>query len=373
MRSILNRLWVRLALTFISIFMASVFLPAAALLTAGSLGWIEFNRSVQDDAVVIQEEMTEEDFEERFERRVLWDLTQFLVFSGFTGIIAGVYASRRIARHLSKLEAGAREVGARNLNYRVEIDKGSEEIITLADSFNQMASELEQGQKLRQNLLADVAHELRTPLTVLQGNLRGILDDVFPLDKEEVGRLFDQTRHLTRLVNDLHELAQAEGNTLTLNKSQIDVPNFLQDIAAGFRPMSEEKGIALRVELLGKLPTLYADKDRLQQSLNNLISNAIRYTPDGGQITIRAGESESKQLVMSVIDSGEGIDEDHLPHVFDRFYRTDPSRQRHEDRGGTGLGLAIVKAIAENHGGQVNVSSSGKDQGSAFTIALPLR
>ena len=362
----MNRLWVRLTATFSIILLVTVILPPLVLFLLNSWGIIDFGQ---------RNELTPEEvalYSERFERMIYRELAQVFIFTGFTGLLAGAFASRVITRPLSKLEEGTKAVGAQNLEYRVALENGSDEILAVADSFNQMASHLQQAEKQRQNLLADVAHELRTPLTVLQGNLRGILDDVFPLDKEEIGRLFDQTRHLTRLVNDLHELAQAEAQNLALNKSKVETPKFLQDIAAGFRPLAEEKEIELRVELLGKLPHLYVDRDRVQQSLSNLISNAIRYTPTGGKITLRSEMTADNHINIMVTDTGMGISPEQLPNVFDRFYRVDASRQRHQDKGGTGLGLAIVRAITESHGGTASASSAGENKGATFTISLPI-
>ncbi len=362
----MNRLWVRMSMMFGSVVFISGVLPAIIFAVLVYFGQIEINLPPNFSGEQV-------DFlTERVQRMIIRDVSRVLFFTIITGLIAGVVASRVLARPLHILEKGAHEIGAKNLDYRVEIEAGSDEIMAVAQSFNQMAHQLERSEKQRQNLLADVAHELRTPLTVIQGNLRGILDDVFPLDKEEIGRLFEQTRHLTRLVDDLHELAQAEAQALVLDKSEIDTPRFLQDVAAGFRPMAEEKEIELRVELLGKLPDLMADKDRLQQSINNLLSNALRYTPAGGSVTLQSEVIDETWLDIRVIDTGVGIAAEHLPNVFERFYRTDPSRKRHLDQGGTGLGLAIVRAISENHGGSVTVHSAGLGQGTTFVIKLPL-
>jgi signal transduction histidine kinase len=246
---------------------------------------------------------------------------------------------------------------------------GSQELQAAATAFNQMAEQLEQAETLRRNLLADVAHELRGPLHLLQGNLQAVLDDVYPLNKEEIARLFDQTCHLTRLVDDLHELAQAEAHRVSLHKQATDPAALVKETADLFRPELEAHEIALRVELLGALPIVEIDGARIRQVVHNLLSNALRHTPPGGEITVSV-EHRQETLQISVRDSGEGIEPQHLPYVFDRFYRTDSGRSR--EKGGVGLGLAIVKAIVESHDGQVTVTSSGIGKGSTFTVALPV-
>jgi signal transduction histidine kinase len=267
---------------------------------------------------------------------------------------------------LEELAKGTETIGAGDLSYRVK-PQGSAEIVALAQSFNGMAGKLEEGERLRQNLLTDVAHELRTPLTVLQGNLRAILDDVYALDKAEVAHLYDQTRHLHRLVSDLHELAQAEARQLPLNLQTTDLVWLVEDAVAIFAPIAEAEELQLQVNL-PKIPVMVqVDQARITQVLQNLLVNALRHTPAGGCITVRLTVDEVVKLIIQ--DTGEGIDAEHLPYLFDRFYRTDNARDR--DHGGAGLGLAIVRALVEAHEGQVAVASAGRGQGSTFTITLP--
>ncbi|MCB0213812.1 MAG: HAMP domain-containing protein [Anaerolineae bacterium] len=285
------------------------------------------------------------------------------------GILFGILMSRTLTAPLNSLVEAARSIGARDLSKRVE-EKGTDEIIAVARAFNEMAADLEEGEQLRRNLLADVAHELRTPLTVVQGNLRAILDEVYPLDQSEMARLYEQTRLLSRLVNDLHELAQAEAKQLPLNRETTDIVQLVSTVSDTFRPSAEAKGITLHREIAPDTPSIAVDAARLTQVLQNLLANALRHTSEGGSISIQT-KLDGDYLRLAVADTGEGISPDHLPHVFDRFYRADQARTR--DRGGAGLGLAIVRALVEAHGGSIKVESPGvPGQGSTFTILLPL-
>jgi signal transduction histidine kinase len=301
-----------------------------------------------------------------------WQLVQYLFRSilglAIVGSLIGVIVSRSLMAPLHNLVNAAEDIGAQDLSRRVEV-KGTDEIKAVANAFNEMAEKLELAEKTRSNLLADVAHELRTPLTVIQGNLRAILDDVYELDKTEIAQLYDQTRGLTRLVNDLRELAQAEAHQLPLSKVEVEVVNWIQDTISIFRPLADSEGISVRVEILGKIPSILADKSRITQCLNNLLINAVQHSPEGGQVLVQVSSNEH-QVFVNVIDQGEGIALEHLDFVFDRFYRADTARSRHT--GGTGLGLAISRAIVESHGGELIAESEGIGTGSTFKIILPV-
>ncbi len=308
-----------------------------------------------------------QDFPTRLATVVVESALTLILVGSVLGIAAGAWLSRRMTAPLDDLAAGAGQVGAGDLTVRVT-PKGSDEMVALADAFNRMAADLEQAEQLRQHMLADVAHELRTPLTVLQGSLRAILDDVYPLDKAEIASLYDQTRHLHRLVNDLHELAQAEAGQLPLTLRAVDAAGLVQDVVELFAPLAEAQNVTLTCVQPGRPLLVQADRARLMQVLQNLLTNALRHTPADGAITVTA-RAARRQVEIAVEDSGEGISAAHLAHVFDRFYRTDAARDR--DAGGAGLGLAIVRALVETHGGAVRVASAGPGQGSAFTVALP--
>ncbi len=295
------------------------------------------------------------------------ELPQVIIVSALIGLILGVLMSRSLTAPLTRLTEAAQAIGAQDLSRRVAV-KGSREIKTLANTLNIMASNLEQAEQLRRNMMADVSHELRTPLTVLEGNLRAALDKVYQLDEEDMAQLYTQTHHLTLLVNDLHELTLAEARKLPLKFEETDVAKLIQETASIFEPLAQDDNISLNYHLRDDIPTVQADPARVRQVLHNLLANALRHTPSGGRIDIDVCASD--EFVSIVIkDSGDGIAPEHLEQVFERFYRADPARAR--TTGGAGLGLAIVKAIVEAHHGHIRVSSEGVGKGSTFTIELP--
>jgi signal transduction histidine kinase len=281
------------------------------------------------------------------------------------GIVIGVVISRTVSRPLSHLAQAARAFAAHNWDQRVQVS-GTEEVAEVAFAFNDMADALQQAEAQRRNLMADVAHELRTPLTVLQGNLRAMLDGVYPLERGEIATLYDETRLLNRLVDDLRELALAEAGQLRLNLQPIDLAAIIGSTVTNFSPVAEKHGLTLNAQIDQALET-NADPDRVAQVLRNLIANALWHTPPHGTITIEAQLSD-QGVRVSVTDTGEGIAPEDVPHVFDRFYRADRSRSRHN--GGSGLGLAIAKSLIETMGGQIGVESK-LGNGSRFWFTLP--
>jgi signal transduction histidine kinase len=303
----------------------------------------------------------EQDFLDQLQRTLLIAA----VMAATLGIVIGVVISRTVSRPLSQLAQAARAFAAHHWDQRVKIS-GTEEVAEVSLAFNDMADSLQHAETLRRNLMADVAHELRTPLTVLQGNLRAMLDGVYPLERGEIATLYDETRLLNRLVDDLRELALAEAGQLKLNLQPIDLAALIGSTVANFMPVAEERGLTLAAEL-DRVVTVVADSDRVGQVLRNLIANALWHTPPQGQVTI---ETQPIDCVMrvTVTDTGEGIVPEDVPHVFDRFYRSDKSRARLS--GGSGLGLAIAKSLIEAMGGQIGVDSElGK--GSRFWFTLP--
>jgi signal transduction histidine kinase len=291
-----------------------------------------------------------------------------ILLVGLIGIAVGVVVSRTVSAPITQLAAAARRIGTGELTTRIDIG-GSQELVEVAQAFNTMASDLQQAEQLRANLMADVSHELRTPLTALEGNLRAALDRVYALDEAEIADLYSQTRHLIRLVNDLRELALADAHQLPLRLEPTDLATLVDETLRVFAPLAEEQGVQL-TQNLDPLPVVNVDALRIRQVVHNLLANALRYTPDGGRVTV-SGRVDREMVILSVEDTGIGLEADQLAHVFDRFYRGDVSRSR--DMGGTGLGLAIVKAIVESHGGRMRSESAGMGQGATFSFALPRR
>jgi two-component system OmpR family sensor kinase/two-component system sensor histidine kinase BaeS len=288
---------------------------------------------------------------------------------GVIGVLSGILISRWLTSPLDDLATAAADIGAGQLDRRVRV-VGTEEVQSLARSFNQMVTQLERAEKLRRNLVGDVAHELRTPITALQANLYAILDDAYPMTKAEITGLYEQTRMLSRLVDDLHELSLAEAGQLTLDRKPVNLNATLEDFVAPFRSVAENKQIRFQLNLSPGLPPVTIDEERINQVLHNLFSNALRHTQAGGEISISVARNGAG-LCVAVRDTGEGIPAEHLPNVFERFYRADFARSR--QAGGSGLGLAIAKAIVEAHGGQVEVVSTGiAGEGTTFTVHLPL-
>ncbi len=297
-------------------------------------------------------------------RRALW---QAGLAAGILGLILGLMLSRVLSAPLARLTAAARAIASGDLSQRVP-ESGPEEVAELGRAFNQMAEALARAEELRRNLVADIAHELRTPLTVIQGNLRAILDGVFPLEAQEIATIYDETRLLSRLVNDLRELAQAEAGQLNLERRPVDAAELIQAAVSSFGPVASDRGIHLEAELPPDLPQAHADPDRISQVLRNLVANALRHTPKGGRVTIAAEAGPTGFITIRVRDTGSGIAPEDLPYVFERFWRADRSRAR--DSGGAGLGLAIARHLVEAHGGEIGVESQ-EGQGTTFWFTLP--
>jgi len=309
-----------------------------------------------------------EDFLRQVQTSLLWAALGAAALS----LLLGILLSRLLTAPLARLTHAAQAVAAGDLSQRVDI-RSRDETGELGSAFNEMAASLAEAERMRKNLIADVSHELRTPLSVVQGNLQALLDGVYPLEMAQIASLYDETRLLTRLVDDLHDLALADAGQLRLERAPVDIDGLVRAAAAQFAPVAESSGVQLELaadaDELGETPFVLGDADRLAQVLRNLLSNALRHTPAGGRVSLavtRAGE----QVRVQVADTGSGIRPEDLPHVFDRFYRGDRSRSR--QGGGAGLGLAIARQIVAAHGGTLTVTSE-PGEGATFTMALPMK
>ena len=268
----------------------------------------------------------------------------------------------RFARPVADLVDAAERIEAGDYAVRVRA-RGPRTLRSLATAFNSMSERLESSERERRRLLADVTHELRTPLTVMQGNLEALLDGVYPADKVHLEPILDETRVLSRLVDDLRTLSMAEAGALALHRETTNIGELALDSVASFQTQADSAGITLTAETDGKLPQIEVDPVRIREVLMNLLSNALRFTPRGG--TVRATSSASDgHVLISVRDSGPGIAPDVLPHVFDRFYKSPESR-------GAGLGLAIAKSLVVAHGGEIEALST-LGLGTEMRVTLPV-
>lgn len=287
--------------------------------------------------------------------------------AGIAAVIVTLVISGRILRPVGHLTAAAEKMADGDLSVRVPVES-DDELGELAVAFNSMAGNIEKQEQLRRNMVGDVAHELRTPLTNLRGYLEAVRDGLISPDNALVDNLYEETMLLTRLVADLHELAQAEAGKLTLVRFPTPLPEVVDQAVEILRPQASAKGVNLTVDVPADLPDVDIDRERIGQVLRNLMNNALAHTPTGGQIGVSAAR-ENGSVWVAVCDTGEGISAEDLPHVFDRFYRADRSRTR--QTGGYGLGLAIVKQLVLAHGGTISVESQ-LGQGSTFRFSMPV-
>lgn len=283
-------------------------------------------------------------------------------------VAAGItlLGGQRLVRPIRALTTAAQRMEAGDRAARVPV-QGADEVARLGHAFNSMASAIESGEQQRRALVSDVAHELRTPLANVRGYLEAAEDGVVELDSALVRSLLEEASLLERLVSDLQMLAQADAGMLRIYPEECDASDITAQVVAGHRAAADSAGVRLSAQAPSSLP-IHADPHRVRQALSNLVANALRFTPSGGSVVVSV-ELDGRQVVWSVSDTGPGIASEHLPHLFDRFYRADPSRSR--ATGGSGLGLAIVKHLVEAHGGQVEVASE-VGRGSTFVIRLPV-
>lgn len=307
-------------------------------------------------------------FAERAFSRALWiSLGTALVVAAAVAAAIGMTMVRPLRRQLRELGTVARQVAAGDFSRRVEpgTEAGSE-VALLASSFNTMATRLGEVEAARRQLLADLAHELRTPIASLAVTVEAVADGVLEPDPATLASLTEQAGRLTRLAGDLRDIADADGG-LSIHLAPCDVPELLEQARAAAAEDFAREGVELDVAG-SPSGTVRADAQRIGQVLTNLLSNALRHTPRDGRVSLAAA-SGPETVVITVTDTGDGIDAAHLPNIFERFYRTDAARSR--DAGGTGIGLSISRAIALAHGGTLTAASAGPGKGAVFTLTLP--
>jgi signal transduction histidine kinase len=284
-------------------------------------------------------------------------------------VLLGLYLSRSVIAPVQAMSLATQRIADGRYDERVQVH-GEDELAGLALRFNQMAEKLSEVEAMRRRLIGDVSHELRTPLTAIKGSMEGLMDGVLPATSETFQQIHAEADRINRLVDDLQELSRVEARAYSLDLRPVDLSSAVQTVTKRLAPQAEAKRIALDADLKPDLPLLLADEDRLVQVLTNLTGNALQYTPENGRVIISA-RRDQQEIQVSVEDTGAGMSPEHLPHIFDRFYRVDASRSRREG-GGSGIGLTIARALVEAHGGRIWAESAGEGQGSVFSFTIPV-
>jgi signal transduction histidine kinase len=280
--------------------------------------------------------------------------------------VIGLLLTRRVVTPLAEVIAAAEEIAGGNLKIRART-KGSDDLGDLGKSFNKMADSLETNDRERRDMLANIAHELRTPLTVVRGRLEGIMDGIYPADETSIGPALEEAYLLERLVEDLRLLTMAEGHQLAFEMHELDLKEIARRSLSMFQAEADEKKIRLEMVTWPEKALVNADPLRTEQVISNLISNALRYVPEGGRVWVDISNDE-KEAVISISDNGPGVPEADLPFIFNRFWRGEKSRSRVS--GGAGLGLAIAKLLVEGQGGKI-VARSLPEGGLQVSVSFP--
>ena len=305
--------------------------------------------------------------EEAFASALLLSVTVALAAAVAAALAVSWYFSRRIQRSIAHVAEAAADIAAGHYTARVDDPGLGTEFTTLAATYNTLADRLEATEGTRRRMLTDLAHELRTPLATIDAHLEAVEDGVRDLDTTTLGVLTASTSRLRRLAEDIAAISRAEEGVLPLHAAPVDAGELARRAAEAAGPRFSEKHVTLRTDLR-EAGEIMVDADRIGQVLGNLLDNALRHTPAGGTVAL-ACRTSGRFVEYTVTDTGEGIAAEHLPHVFDRFYRVDTARDRH--RGGSGIGLAIAKALVQAHGGGIHATSPGPSHGATFIVRLP--
>ncbi|MFZ0834879.1 MAG: ATP-binding protein [Mycobacterium sp.] len=292
-----------------------------------------------------------------------------LAVATLAALVVTWYFSRRLQRSIAEVSSAATAVADGHYDIRVSPSGLGDDFQTLARAFNLMAERLESVESTRRQLFGDLAHEIRTPVSVLEAYLEAVEDGVKTLDPDTIAMLREQTRRLVRFSDDFAALAKAEEGRVEAVPEWLTPGGLVSTAATAAADRYRVKGVTLTRRVAAGLPQLWADPQRLAQVLANLLDNALRHTPPNGHVEV-AATAEGEELTITVSDTGDGIADEHLPRVFERFYRVDSARDR--DHGGAGIGLAIAKAIIEAHGGNITAQSGGLGTGTTFTITMPV-
>lgn len=340
-------------------------LLAVALLLAPGL----FRHHVEEAAGPIRGTLAAH-LDEAFARATLISLGVGVIAAIFAALVVSWFVTRRVVRPVKAMANAAELFAAGNYAARVRTTGAGAELDALGLALDDMAGRLAVTERTRSEMLRDLAHELRTPLTTVRGFVEALADGVMALDPETVGTIDSELARVERLVDDIATVSLAQERQLDLTLRLTAADDLVGASVAAAARAFEERGVALRSTVQAALPAVVADPDRVQEVLANLLDNALRHTPAGGQVTVKA-QRGAGTVELVVTDTGDGLAPEHLARVFERFYRVDVGRSR--GRGGSGIGLAIARALVEAHGGQIAAASPGPGQGSTFTVSLPVR
>jgi signal transduction histidine kinase len=336
---------------------------------AGMSAMMAGNNAMMGNAQTVQVELFS-----NYQAAVTESLSLAAVAALIAAVIASYLISRQVVIPVQRIMGISHRIAEGEYEERIKVSGNLhknelDELDQLALSFNQMADKLEKTETMRRQLIGDVTHELRTPLTAIKGYMEGLMDGVIPTTSETFQLVFTEADRLQRLVNGLQELSRVEAGAFHLKIEPITINSLIETVTSHLARQFEEKGIQIETKLDNEPLKVFADKDRILQVLTNLVGNALQYTPTGGKVVISASLTKS-EAIITIMDTGIGISPDHLPLIFNRFYRTDKSRSRVS--GGSGIGLTIAQALVKAHHGRIGAESAGEGKGTTFYFTLPV-
>lgn len=348
---------------------ASLSVPAAFERHMASMNAIMTNANAMGNNQQMQSELFSQ-----YTTAVYEAVTYAALAALIAAILASFFISRQVVTPMLRMMSLSHRIAQGEYEERLSLPDGQQadqidELGQLALSFNQMADKLEKTETMRRQLIGDVTHELRTPLTAVKGYLEGLMDGVLPGDPETYQQIHSEIDRLQRLVNDLQELSRVEAGAIQLQLAPVSPASLIERIQSTLGRQFEDKNIQLQTDVEPNLPDLLVDKDRIIQVLTNLVGNALQYTPSGGKVSMKVRQEKS-EILFSVKDTGIGISGEQLTFIFNRFYRTDKSRNRAS--GGSGIGLTIAKALVKALHGKIWAESDGEGKGSTFSFLIPL-
>ena len=309
--------------------------------------------------------------EEAFGSALIISMAVALLTSVLMALMVTGYFTRRVQRSTTHVSHAASRIAEGQFGARVPSPGLGPEFDQLAETINDLAERLGDVEGTRRRILADLAHEMRTPLATIEAHLEALEDGVRTLDEPTLAALHGGTQRLHRLAQDISAVSRAEEGQLDSRPVRTNPHELLLSAAAAARDAYDSGQVRLAVEAAGAVPDVNVDPERRGQVLANLLENALRHTPPGGSVRLSAGRPDNHWVELDVTDSGEGIAAEHLPHVFERFYRADPARRRRPGGSGSGIGLTISRALVEAHGGGLTADSAGPGHGATFRIRLP--